>query len=44
MNFSLKPPRAPEKKGLGRQTDSQQSDPIKIPFFLIEVRNPKYDK
>ncbi|GBP46454.1 hypothetical protein EVAR_28031_1 [Eumeta japonica] len=26
--------RVPEKKGLDRQTDGQQGDPVKVPFFL----------
>ncbi|GBP35551.1 hypothetical protein EVAR_17412_1 [Eumeta japonica] len=29
-------PRLPEKKGLDRQTDGQQTDPIRVPFFLSE--------
>ncbi|GBP36094.1 hypothetical protein EVAR_93787_1 [Eumeta japonica] len=29
------PPRVPEIKGLGRRTDGQQSDPIRVPFFLL---------
>ncbi|GBP17625.1 hypothetical protein EVAR_8624_1 [Eumeta japonica] len=32
--------RIPEKKGLDRQTDGQQSDPIRVPFFPFELRNP----
>lgn len=35
----------PEKKGLDRRTvrliDRQQSDPIRTPFILFEVRNLK---
>ncbi|GBP62333.1 hypothetical protein EVAR_48506_1 [Eumeta japonica] len=37
MSFSLIPPRVPEKKGLGRQTDGQESDPIRVPFFPFET-------
>ncbi|GBP58621.1 hypothetical protein EVAR_38860_1 [Eumeta japonica] len=33
---SLIPLRIPEKKGLDRQTDGQQSDPIRVPFFPYE--------
>lgn len=35
----------PEKKGLAlsssRQTDGQQSEPITVTFFPVDVRNPK---
>ena len=27
--------RVPEKKGLDRRTDGQQSDPIRVPFYLL---------
>lgn len=33
-------PRDPERKGLVRQTDI--SDPKRVPFFPLDVRNPKY--
>ncbi|GBP48223.1 hypothetical protein EVAR_96812_1 [Eumeta japonica] len=38
MNFSLIPLRVPEKKGLDRQTDGQQSDPTRVPFLPFEVK------
>ncbi|GBP86933.1 hypothetical protein EVAR_60915_1 [Eumeta japonica] len=40
----LIPSRVPDKKGLDRQTDGQQSDPIRVPFFPFEVRNPKKEQ
>lgn len=29
------PPRVPDKEGLERQTDEQQSDPVSVPFSLF---------
>lgn len=37
INFSLILPCVPKKKGLDRQTDGQQSIPIKVLFLLFEV-------
>ncbi|GBP46437.1 hypothetical protein EVAR_95137_1 [Eumeta japonica] len=37
MSLSLMPQRVPEKKDLDRQTDGQQSDTIRVPFFPFEI-------
>ncbi|GBP50177.1 hypothetical protein EVAR_42858_1 [Eumeta japonica] len=34
-------PRVLEKKVLDKQTDGQDSDPIRVPFFSFEVWNPQ---
>lgn len=42
INFILIPACIPEKKTLYRQTEAgQRSDPTRVPFFLVLVRNPK---
>lgn len=41
IDFSLIVPRDLYINGLDRWTDGPQSDRIRFPFFLFEIRNPK---
>ena len=41
INFSFIPQRNVNLNDIGTQKDEEQSDPIRVPFFPLEVRNPK---